>query len=102
MARKSDLIDATIRVRPPAYLSCASLARELDVSESTVRELVKQGIIPGPVSLTAGCVRWEWERVQRSLSGATVRTEVFAVGAGESIQTQDAYITGAINAARKR
>lgn len=53
--------------RPPSYLSCASLARELDVSETTVHDMVRRGILPRPVKLSAGCVRWSWVDVERSL-----------------------------------
>ena len=54
--------------RPPSYLSCASLARELDVSESTVWEMVRRGVLPRPVKLSAGCVRWCWTDVQQALA----------------------------------
>jgi predicted DNA-binding transcriptional regulator AlpA len=53
--------------RPPSYLSCASLARELDVSESTVHEMVRRGVLPSPVKLSSGCVRWCWADVQLAL-----------------------------------
>ena len=42
--------------RPPSYMSCASLARELDCSESTVHELVRRGVLPKPLPLTNGTV----------------------------------------------
>jgi predicted DNA-binding transcriptional regulator AlpA len=54
--------------RPPSYLSCASLARELDVSESTGHEMVRRGVLPKPLRLSAGCVRWCWAEVQSALS----------------------------------
>jgi predicted DNA-binding transcriptional regulator AlpA len=54
--------------RPPAYLSRASLARELDVSETTVTEMVRRGVLPQPVKLSSGCVRWCWTDVQASLA----------------------------------
>jgi len=53
--------------RPASYLSCASLARELDVSETTVHEMVRRGVLPPPVKLSAGCVRWCWAEVQVAL-----------------------------------
>lgn len=56
--------------RPPSYLSCSSLARELDMSETTVRDMVERGVLPKPVRLTSGCVRWCWEDVQMALAGA--------------------------------
>lgn len=53
--------------RPPTYLSCASLARELDVCERTVQEMVRRGVLPAPVKLSPGCVRWNWFAVQAAL-----------------------------------
>ena len=54
--------------RPASELSCASLARELDVSETTVHEMVRRGVLPAPVGkLSAGCVRWCWAEVQLAL-----------------------------------
>lgn len=53
--------------RPPTYLSCASLARELDVCERNVQELVRRGVLPPPVKLSPGCVRWNWFVVQTTL-----------------------------------
>ena len=43
---------------PPSYLSKASLASMLDVSESTVDAMVKRGVLPKPLRLSEGCVRW--------------------------------------------
>jgi len=54
--------------RPPAYLSCASLARELDVSETAIHEMVRRGVLPQPIKLSAGCVRWSWADVQLALA----------------------------------
>jgi predicted DNA-binding transcriptional regulator AlpA len=56
-------------VRPPAYLSRASLARELDCSESTVDEMVRRGVIPPAMRLSSGCVRWRWADVDMALQG---------------------------------
>ena len=47
--------------RPPAFLSKATLARELEVAESTIDELVRRGILPKPLKLSSGCVRWCWD-----------------------------------------
>jgi predicted DNA-binding transcriptional regulator AlpA len=52
---------------PPAYLSRSSLARELDCSESTVDEMVRRGVIPPPLKLSSGCVRWRWADVDMAL-----------------------------------
>lgn len=57
--------------RPSSYLSCASLARELEVSETTVYEMVRRGVLPQPIKLSPGCVRWCWVDVQRALGSLT-------------------------------
>jgi predicted DNA-binding transcriptional regulator AlpA len=54
--------------RTPAYVSRATLAAELEVGESTVDELVKRGILPRPVNLSPGCVRWQWDAVRAALA----------------------------------
>jgi predicted DNA-binding transcriptional regulator AlpA len=72
--------------RPPAYPSKASLARELDCAESTVDELVRKGVLPPPVRLSVGCVRWSWEEVVtaiHSLRGATGRGDPYMAGIGK-------------------
>ena len=72
--------------RPPAYPSKASLARELDCAESTVDELVRKGVLPPPVRLSVGCVRWSWEEVVtaiRSLRGAAGRGDPYMAGIGK-------------------
>lgn len=53
---------------PAPYLSKASLADALEISESTVDEMVRRGVLPRPVKLSAGCVRWRWETVDRALA----------------------------------
>ena len=75
--------------RPPAYLSRASLARELDCSESTVDEMVRRGVIPPAMRLSSGCVRWRWADVDLALKG-------YAPGAGG----EDAISRGIRNAAQ--
>lgn len=61
--------------RPSSYLSCASLARELDVSETTVHEMVRRGVLPQPVKLSAGCVRWCWAEVQVALGSLSAASD---------------------------
>ena len=75
--------------RPPSFMSCATLARELDVSESTVHEMVRRGVLPRPVRLSAGCVRWNWADVQSALGSMTA--------GGTDV---DPFMTGVRNAAR--
>jgi predicted DNA-binding transcriptional regulator AlpA len=60
---------------PPAYLSCASLARQLDCSKSTVHELVRQRILPKPLRLSQGTVRWRWADVDQAISSLNRETE---------------------------
>ena len=66
----------------PAYPSKATLAHELDCAESTIDELVRRGILPKPVRLTPGVVRWCWHEVQ------------LAVASLKSDTTADPYMAG--------
>lgn len=81
-----------VHARPPSYLSCATLARELDLSETTVREMVDRGILPKPIRLGSS-VRWRWGDVQRALGG-------IADAAG--VSTDDPYMVGAVHATSAR
>lgn len=59
--------------RPPAFVSKATLAHEMDCSESTIDSLVDRGRLPKPIRLSKGCVRWIWADVVialHSLKGA--------------------------------
>ncbi len=53
---------------PNPYLSKASLAKALEISESTVDEMVRRGFLPKPARLSSGCIRWRWETVDLALS----------------------------------
>lgn len=76
--------------RPPSYVSCATLARELDVSETTVHEMVRRGVLPQPVKLSTGCVRWSWADVQMALG---------SLSAGRVTETaNDPFLAGARHA----
>ena len=70
--------------RPPAYVSRKTLAHELDCAESTVDELVKRGVLPKPLHLSNGCVRWCWGDVVLALAslreGASVRDDPYLSG----------------------
>ena len=74
---------------PPAYVSRSTLATELDCAESTVDELVKRGVLPKPVRLSTGCVRWCWNSVVAALDLLNVTT----------VAESDPYLTGAKNVA---
>lgn len=52
--------------RPPSFVSKATLAAELDLSESTVDSYVQRGLLPRPVKF-GGSVRWCWGEVSASL-----------------------------------
>ncbi|WP_104492734.1 helix-turn-helix transcriptional regulator [Paracoccus denitrificans] len=62
MARRPVLGD-----RPPAYPDKSALAAELCVSEATVDDWTRKGMLPKPRRL-AGSVRWCWAEVEAKLS----------------------------------
>ncbi len=80
-----------------AYLSRSSLAEALDVSESTVTELVRRGVLPKPIPLSSGCVRWRWETVDNALASLA------EAGNDAGPQTQETQaVQRAIQAAKDR
>lgn len=54
--------------RPPSYVSKATLAAELDMSESTIDSYVQRGLLPKPIR-RGGSVRWCWAEVDANLRG---------------------------------
>ena len=66
MSRKKSDIK---RPYPPAYLSRASLAYRLDMSESKIDELVSAGILPQPLLIDRQR-RWSWREVDSAIQGA--------------------------------
>ena len=76
--------------RPPSFLSRSSLAVELDISESTVDEMVRRGVLPKPLKMSAGCVRWSWSAVESALASL----------AGTTDDGADPLMLGARNAAK--
>jgi predicted DNA-binding transcriptional regulator AlpA len=74
----------------PAYPSRATMAKLLDCAESTVDELVKRGILPKPMRLTPGCVRWKWSAVVAALA---------SIEQGSPAE-RDPYLVGVKNAAQ--
>lgn len=76
--------------RPPSFLSRSSLATELDISASTVDEMVRRGVLPKPVKLSSGCVRWSWSAVETALASL----------ASASDDSGDPFMAGARNAAK--
>lgn len=53
---------------PNPYVTKATLARALEVSETTVNDLVRRGVLPRPVRLSSGCLRWRWASVDMALA----------------------------------
>jgi predicted DNA-binding transcriptional regulator AlpA len=78
--------------RPPSYVSRKTLAHELDCAESTVDELVRRGILPKPVHLSSGCVRWCWDDVTAALaplkSGSITEIDPYLRGARNAIKQE--------------
>lgn len=52
--------------RPPAYVSKATLAAELDICESTVDVYVRRGLLPKPIQ-RGSLIRWCWAAVDEDL-----------------------------------
>jgi len=78
---------------PPAvptigYVSRATLASLLDCSESTVDEWVRRGIIPRPIRLPTGAVRWYWPSVLAALN---------SLGTEPGISESDPFLVGIKN-----
>lgn len=69
---------------PPAYLSRSTLAAQLDMSESTVDEMVRRGVLPRPLRLSNGCVRWSWSAVETALASLS--------GKGQHTPPEDPYL----------
>lgn len=68
---------------PILALSRSKLALALDISESSVDEFVRRGVLPQPVRLSTGCVRWRLEDVKSALAklaGGTDHSDPFLAG----------------------
>ena len=66
--------------RPPTFVKKATLAAELDISESSVENYVQAGILPRPRKFL-GAVRWRWADVEaRLLSGDEQSIDPFLAG----------------------
>jgi len=53
-----------------SYLSRRALAAELMISESTVDEYVRRGLLPPPIRISPNCVRWRWATVDEVLKAS--------------------------------
>lgn len=71
-------------------LSKSSLAKALDMAESTVDEMVRRGVLPKPLKLSSGCVRWSLSAVEQALASL----------AGTTDDNGDPFMVGARNAAK--
>lgn len=58
---------------PASYLTKSALASELMISESTVDEYVRRGLLPPPIRISPSCVRWRWATVDEILRSAESR-----------------------------
>ena len=64
------------------------------MSETTVYEMVRRGVLPRPVKMSAGCVRWCWADVQLALSSlggdrvVNAGSDPFLAGARNATSTQ--------------
>lgn len=66
--------------RPPSYPSKATLAAELDISETTVDSWVERGFLPKPIK-RGGSVRWCWAEVVVFMSERSAKAnDLFIVG----------------------
>ena len=81
------------RRRTPAYLSYPSLAYELECSVSTIYALVRRGLLPPPIHLTNGTVRFCWAAVEEKLSSLNCETENV---------TLDPFMLGVSNVKKKK
>lgn len=83
------------RAPVPSYLSKAGLAHELSISETTVDEMVRRGVLPRPVRLSSGCIRWRWETVDMALASMSAETDDTPSNASQGVRR-------AIEAAKER
>jgi predicted DNA-binding transcriptional regulator AlpA len=70
----------------------STLARELDCSESTIDSLVDRGVLPKPLRLSNGCVRWVWDDIVIALTSLK----------GADSTAFDPYLKGVQDAAQVR
>lgn len=50
-----------------SYLTPRALAAELMISESTLDDYVRRGLLPPPIRISPSCVRWRWAIVDEIL-----------------------------------
>ena len=65
---------AIVRATTPVYLTDRQVADRYGISRQTVWAWIKRESLPSPIRLTAGCVRWSvddlerWEESRREVS----------------------------------
>ena len=98
MSRPDDVPgrDSHSRIVPAPYPSRRSLAQALDMAESTVDEMVKRGVLPPPIRLSTGCVRWCWADIETALASLKDRAKTTAADAPSA----DPYIRGVQNVSK--
>ena len=63
----------------PTFLRVADVAARLGLSKASVYRMIKQGVFPQPIQLTASAVAWrvseieEWENARPLAAGSTER-----------------------------
>lgn len=81
-----------------SYLSRRALAAELMISEGTLDDYVRRGLLPPPIRITPNCLRWRWATVDEILrSGEAPRWSTREPSEAEDI----AHAIEAIRAARQ-
>ncbi len=58
----------TSRNEPLFYVSRAELAAELSILETSIDEMVRRGVLPGPSGQTPAGPFWSWSLVERVLA----------------------------------
>ncbi|NRB18786.1 MAG: helix-turn-helix domain-containing protein [Rhodobacteraceae bacterium] len=56
---------------PPIFCSIATVAKNLDCGETTVRDYVNRGLLPKPTKI-GGMARWKWIEIERAMDQAQI------------------------------
>ena len=69
-------LPATVNLEPRiiAYVGSSTLCQMLDISDSTLWEWVRKGLLPRPVKIGVAA-RWKWADVESRLSGNIAESE---------------------------
>ena len=66
--RSGDGMTVPRREQPPPYVSREELAWELSISENSVDEMVRRGVLPSPARQSVRGPRWSWRSVETALA----------------------------------